>query len=143
VAMAAAGAALVLELWWSVARLSRGRIKHPVIRKFDPEERAAPSRLATAAILDADRRGAAGLDFPALGLPPDDSALIREIRQLQGAATPHFAPILLDRLRALAQRLPPDDAVRLATDREIAALERLHEAGTIASLDGDAGVKPP
>jgi hypothetical protein len=50
---------------------------------------------------------------------------IAQIRAVTGAATPHFALQVRDRVRELIAPLPPGDAVREYGERRIAELEEL------------------
>ena len=48
-----------------------------------------------------------------------------EIRALAGAATPHFALQVRNRIRRLIEPLPPDHPARIEGERKIAELEEL------------------
>ena len=50
---------------------------------------------------------------------------VEDVRQLMGAATPHFALQLRNRIANLIAPLPPDHPARIEGEREIARLERL------------------
>jgi hypothetical protein len=50
-----------------------------------------------------------------------------DIRALTGAATPHFALQIRNRVRRLISGLPPGDPARVTGEREIARLEDLAE----------------
>ena len=50
-----------------------------------------------------------------------------EIRALTGAATPHFALQIRNRVRRLIDGLPPGNPARVTGEREIARLEDLAE----------------
>ena len=52
-----------------------------------------------------------------------------DIRELVGAATPHFALQLRDRIRRLIDSLPPDDAARIEGEQAIEELERIAREG--------------
>lgn len=52
-----------------------------------------------------------------------------DIRELVGAATPHFALQLRDRVRRLIEGLSPDDPARIEGERAIARLERIAREG--------------
>jgi hypothetical protein len=54
---------------------------------------------------------------------------VEDVRELTGAATPHFALQLRGRIAKLIADLPPDDPARTEGEREIARLERLGFAG--------------
>jgi hypothetical protein len=62
-------------------------------------------------------------------LSPDHRPTVEDVRELVGAATPHFALQLRDRLRALIRNLSPDDPVRVEGERGIAHLERMAHTG--------------
>jgi hypothetical protein len=64
-------------------------------------------------------------------LPTDD-----ELRQLVGAATPHFSPQIRERLAALAASLPPDDSRQVWLSAQIERMTRLGRDGEY----GDASV---
>lgn len=57
-------------------------------------------------------------------LPTDD-----ELRQLVGAATPHFSPQIRERLVALAAALPPDDSRQPWLAAQIERMVRLGRDG--------------
>ncbi|MDX6608765.1 MAG: hypothetical protein QOF85_690 [Solirubrobacterales bacterium] len=50
-----------------------------------------------------------------------------DIRALAGAATPHFALQVRNRIRRLIEPLSPDDPARIEGERKIAELEDLAE----------------
>ena len=54
---------------------------------------------------------------------------VEDIRQLAGAATPHFALQIRNRMRNLIADLPPDHPARVAGEREMTKLERLGVEG--------------
>jgi hypothetical protein len=54
---------------------------------------------------------------------------VDDIRALVGAATPHFALQLRDRLAQLIAGLPPDDPARIEGERGIARLEHMAREG--------------
>jgi hypothetical protein len=54
-----------------------------------------------------------------------ESVTVEDVRQLMGAATPHFALQLRNRIRALIAGLPADHPARMLGEREIARLEEL------------------
>ncbi len=57
-------------------------------------------------------------------LPSDN-----ELRQLVGAATPHFAPQIRERLSALAAALPSDDARQPWLETQIARMMQIGRGG--------------
>jgi hypothetical protein len=54
---------------------------------------------------------------------------VDDIRELTGAATPHFALQIRDRVRRLIESLPPEHPARLEGERAIARLERMAREG--------------
>lgn len=54
---------------------------------------------------------------------------IDDVRQLVGAATPHFALHIRNRLRNLVAGVPADHPARIEAEREIARLERIAVEG--------------
>lgn len=65
---------------------------------------------------------------------------LEDVRQLMGASTPHFAPHLRNRIRALIAALPADHPARLEGEREIRRLDVL-AAG--AEARGEQGQGEP
>jgi hypothetical protein len=61
--------------------------------------------------------------------PPGRSVSAEDIRELVGAATPHFALQLRDRVKRLIDGLDPADPARLEGERAIARLERMARDG--------------
>jgi len=55
-----------------------------------------------------------------------------DIRELVGAATPHFALQLRDRVRRLIDPLPPDDVARREGEQAIEELERIARDGQVS-----------
>jgi len=62
-------------------------------------------------------------------LDPDHELTVDDLRGLVGAATPHFALQLRDRIRGLIAGLPPGDPLRVEGERGIARLEQLAREG--------------
>jgi len=56
---------------------------------------------------------------------PDHEVTLEDIRQLCGAATPHFSLQLRNRILKLITPLSPNDPARIAGLREISRLEQL------------------
>jgi hypothetical protein len=54
---------------------------------------------------------------------------VEDIRQLTGAATPHFALQIRNRIAALIDGLAPEHPARIEGEREIRRLERLGFSG--------------
>ena len=57
-----------------------------------------------------------------------------DIRATVGAATPHFALQLRDRVRELIQGLDPSDPARIEGERAIARLERIAREGQASGI---------
>jgi hypothetical protein len=62
-------------------------------------------------------------------LAPDHRVSVDDVRALVGAATPHFALQLRDRLARLIAGLPSDDPARIEGDHGIARLEHMAKEG--------------
>jgi hypothetical protein len=60
-------------------------------------------------------------------LDPSHEVTVEDIRALTGAATPHFALQVRNRVQRLIDPLPRDHPARAAGERGIAELERLAE----------------
>ncbi len=60
-------------------------------------------------------------------LTPAHAVTVEDIRALAGAATPHFALQVRNRIRRLIDPLPADDPARREGERKIAELEGLAE----------------
>lgn len=60
-------------------------------------------------------------------LDPSHEVTVEDIRALTGAATPHFALQVRNRIRRLIEPLPGDHPAKAAGERAIADLERLAE----------------
>jgi hypothetical protein len=60
-------------------------------------------------------------------LDPSHEVTVEDIRALTGAATPHFALQVRNRVRRLIERLPEDHPARREGERAIASLEDLAE----------------
>jgi len=60
-------------------------------------------------------------------LDPSHEVTVEDIRALTGAATPHFALQVRNRIRRLIEPLPGDHPAMAAGERAIADLERLAE----------------
>ncbi|HEV7918813.1 MAG TPA: hypothetical protein VGO97_04475 [Solirubrobacterales bacterium] len=54
---------------------------------------------------------------------------VDDVRELAGAATPHFSLHIRNRLRRLVAGLPPTDPARQLAEREISRLEELAVEG--------------
>jgi hypothetical protein len=67
-------------------------------------------------------------------LTPGRTVTVDDIRELAGAATPHFALQLRDRVRRLIEALPADDAARAEGERAIARLERMAREGQTSGV---------
>jgi hypothetical protein len=62
-------------------------------------------------------------------LEPGHELTVEDLRDLVGAATPHFALQLRDRIQRLIADLPPGDPRRAEGERGIARLEELSRTG--------------
>jgi hypothetical protein len=60
-------------------------------------------------------------------LDPSHRLTVEDVRALTGAATPHFALQVRNRVRRLIEPLPPDHPARVEGERAIARLEDLAE----------------
>jgi hypothetical protein len=60
-------------------------------------------------------------------LDPSHELTVEDIRALTGAATPHFALQVRNRIRRLIERLPADHPTRREGERAIAELDDLAE----------------
>jgi hypothetical protein len=60
-------------------------------------------------------------------LDPSHEVTVEDIRALTGAATPHFALQVRNRIRRLIEPLPEDHPAKLEGQRAIAELEELAE----------------
>lgn len=60
---------------------------------------------------------------------------VDQIRELTGAATPHFALQIRERLKRLISCLPSDHPAKVYGEREIARLAALGTTGSLASAD--------
>ena len=60
-------------------------------------------------------------------LDPSHEVTVEDIRALTGAATPHFALQMRNRVRRLIEPLPEGHPARLEGERAIASLEELAE----------------
>jgi hypothetical protein len=75
-------------------------------------------------------------------LRPDRDVTVDDVRQLMGAATPHFALQLRERIRRLIAGLPPDHPARLEGEREIARLEDIAFHGEARGEGYQDGMRP-
>ena len=62
---------------------------------------------------------------------------VDDVRELSGAATPHFSLQIRNRLQRLVAPLPADDPARLLAEVEIARLEKLAVEGERGSGESD------
>ena len=60
-------------------------------------------------------------------LDPSHEVTVEDVQALTGAATPHFALQVRNRVRRLIDPLPADHPARVVGEREIARLEDLAE----------------
>jgi hypothetical protein len=62
-------------------------------------------------------------------LSPNRAVTVDDIRELTGAATPHFALQIRDRVSRLIEPLSPTEPARVEGERAIARLERMAREG--------------
>jgi len=67
---------------------------------------------------------------------------VKDVRQLMGASTPHFALQLRNRIAALIADLPPEHPARVEGEREIARLQRLGSHGETRGAGRELGERP-
>jgi hypothetical protein len=60
---------------------------------------------------------------------PHHRVSVEDIREVVGAATPHFALQIRDRVARLIEDLPPGDPARIEGERAIERLQRLAAEG--------------
>ncbi|MBF6619014.1 MAG: hypothetical protein ITG02_02145 [Patulibacter sp.] len=65
---------------------------------------------------------------------------VDEIRELTGAATPHFAQQIRNRVAKLIAPLPADDLARRFGDAEIARLTELARSGEVRGTPAQPGM---
>jgi hypothetical protein len=65
-------------------------------------------------------------------LAPAKVVTVEDIRELTGAATPHFALQIRDRVRRLIDGLAADDPARAEGERAIERLERMARDGQVS-----------
>jgi hypothetical protein len=58
-------------------------------------------------------------------LSPEHQVTVDDVRALTGAATPHFALQIRNRVRRLIDPLPEDHPARIVGERKVAELEEL------------------
>jgi hypothetical protein len=68
---------------------------------------------------------------------------VEEIRELTGAATPHFALQLRERIEHLIEGLDRSDPVRIEGERAIARLERIAREGQTSGIVQDGELPLP
>jgi hypothetical protein len=76
-------------------------------------------------------------------LAPDRVVTVEDIRELTGAATPHFALQIRDRVARLIEALEPGDPARLEGERAIARLERMAREGQASGTVQDGELPLP
>jgi hypothetical protein len=76
-------------------------------------------------------------------LAPDREVTVEDIRELTGAATPHFALQIRDRVARLIEGLPPDHPARVEGERAIARLERMARDGQASGTVQDGELPLP
>jgi hypothetical protein len=76
-------------------------------------------------------------------LAPGRVVSVDDIRELTGAATPHFALQIRDRVRQLISSLDPADPARVEGERAITRLERIAREGQTSGTVQDSEVPLP
>jgi len=76
-------------------------------------------------------------------LAPGRAVTVEDIRELTGAATPHFALQIRDRVKQLIEKLDPADPARVEGERAIARLERMARDGQTSGQVQDSEVALP
>jgi hypothetical protein len=76
-------------------------------------------------------------------LAPDRAVTVDDIRELTGAATPHFALQIRDRVARLIEGLDSGDPARIEGERAIARLERMAREGQAAGTVQDGELPLP
>jgi len=69
-------------------------------------------------------------------------ATLEDLRVLRGAATPHFALQIRNRIAKLIIDLPPDDPVRREGERQLRDLTRLGYTGQVEGHRHEEGIEP-
>ncbi len=67
---------------------------------------------------------------------------VNDVRALLGAATPHFALQVRNRVARLIADLPEDDPARIYGEREIAKLTELGYAGETRGIAAEPDIAP-
>ena len=67
---------------------------------------------------------------------------VDDIRVLRGAATPHFALQIRNRIAKLIMDLPPDDPARREGERELRRLTELGFTGQVEGHRHEEGIEP-
>ena len=75
-------------------------------------------------------------------LAPERRITVEDVRALMGAATPHFALQLRNRIAKLIRGLPADDPARIEGEREIERLNSLGFTGEQRGPDEAADLEP-
>jgi hypothetical protein len=73
---------------------------------------------------------------------PDHEVTVEDVRQLAGAATPHFALQIRGRIARLIEGLPENDPARLEGGREMARLASLGFTGEVRGTPHEPGIEP-
>jgi hypothetical protein len=73
---------------------------------------------------------------------PAHEVTVEDVRQLMGAATPHFALQLRNRIANLIAPLPSDHPARIEGEREIQRLQRLGYTGEVRGTHAQPGQLP-
>jgi hypothetical protein len=76
-------------------------------------------------------------------LAPGRAVTVEDVRELTGAATPHFALQIRDRVRQLISSLERSDPARVEGELAIARLERIAREGQTSGQVQDGEVPLP
>jgi hypothetical protein len=76
-------------------------------------------------------------------LAADRMVTVEDIRELTGAATPHFALQIRDRVARLIEGLAPNHPARVEGERAIARLERMAREGQASGTVQDGELPLP
>jgi hypothetical protein len=67
---------------------------------------------------------------------------VEDVRQLKGAATPHFALQIRNRIAKLIRGLPEDHPARIEGEQEIRRLTALGQTGEVRGTPHEEGIRP-
>jgi hypothetical protein len=75
-------------------------------------------------------------------LGPDRKVTVDDIRTLTGAATPHFALQVRDRVKRLIADLPVDDPARIEGEAQVERLTGLGRSGDVRGTANEPTLQP-